>query len=298
MGATMSDQDKDSTEYAERVRQDLQEAVAEKDPDAMLKKLDHLRAEGDQAAADQLTRKIVEVALEALQPSSSTLPPAETPPSRHKKQLLIISFTIVALIATVVITVAITRNTTARPTSTTPRPSASIALPAGTTIPPTSQTYSTVVVPTGTADTLTSPSTSYRVKSQQSITVGAPTTSNCSTTGIDLDAPAINVDDSSNADDLKYDDSDCDAFLRKANAKFVGTAQTRQPQTAEECTTIAQTNAAPGTIKISDLKIGQSAFCVVTDSGNIAWVNLVGIVNHGGRENPDLKMDMTLWTRD
>jgi len=35
----MSDQNENSTEYAERVRQDLQEAVADRDPDAMLKKV-------------------------------------------------------------------------------------------------------------------------------------------------------------------------------------------------------------------------------------------------------------------
>ncbi|OLZ51146.1 hypothetical protein BS329_18065 [Amycolatopsis coloradensis] len=107
----------------------------------------------------------------------------------------------------------------------------------------------------------------------------------------------MHVDEVGDGDDLKYDDMYCDLYFRKASAPFVGTASTRQPQTGEECSKIAQTNAAPGTIKVGDLKIGQSAFCVVTDSGNIAWISLVDVVSHGGRENPDLKFDLTLWGR-
>jgi hypothetical protein len=279
----------------------LMEAMARHDLDAVTRRLDHVRAEAGKETADILTQMLIDRGGPVARPTrygypersvSSTggmqaiLQPIELPAPKksNSRTVIVLSSVVVFLLVAVVVLV-----------------SAFVTRPGDNSADGGEETVRPLSVPPAAAppEAPATPKTEYTAKYQHApVIVGAPSASACGSTGIDLDVPSVTVNGKGSSDDLIYDDSQkCDLEIRKQDAQNFGSGPTQQPESAEECAQYAAAVAVVSTVKIGELQAGQSAFCVITDQGNIAWLRLMDKVDRGRDANPDLAFEATLWER-
>lgn len=278
----------------------LMEAMARHDLDAVTRRLDHVRAEAGKETADILTQMLIDRGGPVARPArygqpersvSSTggmqaiLQPIELPAPKKStgRSVIVLSSVVVFLLVAVVVLVSAFVT----------RPGDDSA-EGGEIVRPLS-----VPPAAGVPEGPTTPKTEYTAKYQHApVIVSGPSSSDCGSTGIDLDVPSVTVNGKGSSDDLIYDDSQkCDPEIRKQNAQNFGSGPTQQPESAGECAQYAAAVAVVSTVKIGELQAGQSAFCVITDQGNIAWLRLMDKVDRGRDANPDLAFEVTLWQR-
>jgi hypothetical protein len=277
----------------------LMEAMARNDLDAVVRRLDHVRAEAGKETADILTQMLIDRGGPVQRPmpaahmtgpfptmmSASMERPALRGRRTNNKLIIGLSSAVVFLLVAVVVLMS---TVFTRPNTVT----------AGNGSPERGAPDPATVLPT--TSTLAAPTTEFTATLQHApLTVAGPSASGCGSTGIDLDTATVNAGTTSSTDDLVYDDSrQCDLEIRKKNAQNFGTGPAQQPENAEECSQYAAVVSVVGTVKYNDLQPGQTAFCVITSEGNVAWMRLMEKLDRGGQSNPDLVFELTLWKRD
>jgi hypothetical protein len=128
-------------------------------------------------------------------------------------------------------------------------------------------------------------------------TMAAPRSS-CGRTYADLDgalpAPRVNSDDEP-GDELLY--WQCSPVgLRRQQAAAMGRAGKTPPASATVCATTASQDAVAANLEPGDLDVRDDAFCIVTDEGNVAWLDLVA-KEKTSNPFPNLVFRLVVWHR-
>ncbi len=128
-------------------------------------------------------------------------------------------------------------------------------------------------------------------------TIPAPRSS-CGFTMADLDGDAprarVNTDDQ-NGDELLY--WHCSPVgLQLRNGQAMGRAEKDVPATGSACEARAQQDAVASNLEPDELDPRRTAFCVVTDEGNVAWLNLLA-KEKTSNPDPNLVFRLVVWHR-
>jgi hypothetical protein len=230
----------------------------------------YVKKEGEPAAGGEVVPRL---------PSGPAL--LDTPrypnshPNRTLKVLIVVAITafafIIILLVVLVVKVSGGRSDKARPTTT-----VTIAAPVSSPSVANRPTLSKSATPTSTNE-----SAFRRVYSHKRFTIPEP---NIGFTTADLDIPQGDAD---SGGDISY----IGVHLETDDGKM-GKANATEPSSADACVDMAKSRSI-AQIETDNFVEGKTAFCVITDRGNVVWLRFIGYSGDGS----DLEFELTLWKR-